>query len=216
MDRLNDFDNNQQIEINAHNMGQGNFYSSNDNENNNNNNQANIKKIKYDDFIKKSSAPQVALMTVSLKLLSIIFFLFFNIFTSNEALVMITVILLIAADFWYTKNISGRILVGLRWWNNYDVDTQEDKWIFESKNEIKEPNIDRKTFWFSLYGFEAIWLILFIWECIMFNFTWAFLCLIALVIIGTNVYGFFRCSKIQQKKAGLIAKKLLEKYGRKK
>ena len=215
MDRLNDFDNNQQIEINANNMGQGNFYSSNDNENNNNN-QTNIKKIKYDDFIKKSSAPQVALMTVSLKLLSIIFFLFFNIFTSNEALVMITVILLIAADFWYTKNISGRILVGLRWWNNYDVDTQEDKWIFESKNEIKEPNIDRKTFWFSLYGFEAIWLILFIWECIMFNFTWAFLCLIALVIIGTNVYGFFRCSKIQQKKAAYLAKLILTKKDNKK
>ena len=215
MDRLNDFDNNQQIEINANNMGQGNFYSSNDNENNNNN-QTNLKKIKYDDFIKKSSAPQVALMTVSLKLLSIIFFLFFNIFTSNEALVMITVILLIAADFWYTKNISGRILVGLRWWNNYDVDTQEDKWIFESKNEIKEPNIDRKTFWFSLYGFEAIWLILFIWECIMFNFTWAFLCLIALVIIGTNVYGFFRCSKIQQKKAAYLAKLILTKKDNKK
>ena len=175
-----------------------------------------IKKIKYDDFIKKSSAPQVALMTVSLKLLSIIFFLFFNIFTSNEALVMITVILLITADFWYTKNISGRILVGLRWWNNYDVDTQEDKWIFESKNEIKEPNIDRKTFWFSLYGFEAIWLILFIWECIMFNFTWAFLCLIALVIIGTNVYGFFRCSKIQQKKAAYLAKLILTKKDNKK
>ena len=210
MDRLNDFNNNQQIEINANNMGQGNFYSSNDNENNNNN-QENIKKIKYDDFIKKSSAPQVALMTVSLKLLSIIFFLFFNIFTSNEALVMITVILLIAADFWYTKNISGRILVGLRWWNNYDVDTQEDKWIFESKNEIKEPNIDRKTFWFSLYGFAAIWLVLFIWECIMFNFNWAFLCLISLVIIGTNVYGFFRCSKIQQQKAALLAKLILKK-----
>ena len=37
MDRLNNFDNNKQIEINANNMGQGNFYSSNDNENNNNN-----------------------------------------------------------------------------------------------------------------------------------------------------------------------------------
>ena len=176
MDNQNDFDNNQQIEINANNQNQGNFYSSNDNENNNNN-QANVKKIKYDDFIKKSRSPQVALMTVLLKLLSIVFFLFFNIFTSNEALVMITVILLIAADFWYTKNISGRILVGLRWWNNYDADKQEDKWIFESKNEIKESNIDRKTFWFSLYGFAIIWLALFIWECIMFNFTWAFLCL---------------------------------------
>ena len=211
MDNQNDFDNNQQIEINVNNQNQGNFYSSNDNENNNNNNQANVKKIKYDDFIKKSRSPQVALMTILLKLLSIVFFLFFNIFTSNEALVMITVILLIAADFWYTKNISGRILVGLRWWNNYDADNQEDKWIFESKNEIKESNIDRKTFWFSLYGFAIIWLALFIWECIMFNFTWAFLCLIALVIIGTNVYGFFRCSNIQRQKAALLAKLILKK-----
>ena len=94
-------------------------------------------------------------MTVLLKLLALIFFLFFNIFTSNEALVMIIVISLIAADFWYTKNISGRILVGLRWWNNYDANTQENTWRFESKNEIKEPNIDRKTFWFSLYGFAV-------------------------------------------------------------
>ena len=207
MDNQNNFDNNQQIEINANNMGQGNFFSNNENDNN----QPTTNKIKYDDFIKKSKSPQVALITVSIKLLAIIFFLFFNIFTSNEALVMIIVILLIAADFWYTKNISGRILVGLRWWNNYDPNTQENKWIFESKNEIKESNIDRKTFWFSLYGFAAIWLILFVWECIMFNFTWAFLCLISLVICGTNVFGFFRCSKIQQQKAAILAKLIFKK-----
>ena len=207
MDNQNNFDNNQQIEINANNMGQGNFFSNNENDNN----QPTTNKIKYDDFIKKSKSPQVALITVSIKLLAIIFFLFFNIFTSNEALVMIIVILLIAADFWYTKNISGRILVGLRWWNNYDTNTQENKWIFESKNEIKESNIDRKTFWFSLYGFAAIWLILFVWECIMFNFTWAFLCLISFVICGTNVFGFFRCSKIQQQKAAILAKLIFKK-----
>ena len=213
MNNQDSFDNNQQIDINPNNMNQNNFVSNNDMENQNNPNEQ--KKIKLD-FIKKSKSPQVALMTVSLKLLALIIFLFFNIFTSNEALVMIIVISLIAADFWYTKNISGRILVGLRWWNNYDANTQENTWKFESKNEIKEPNIDRKTFWFSLYGFAGIWLILFIWECIMFNFNWAFLCLISLVISGTNVYGFFRCSKVQQQKAGVLAALILKKFGNKK
>ena len=215
MNSQDNFDNEQQIDINPNNMDNNN-YTSNNGINNEENNEGEPGKIKATDFIKKSRNPLVALVTVTLKLLSILSFLFTSIFTSNEALVMTTVILLIAADFWYTKNISGRILVGLRWWNNYDKETQGNIWKFESKNEIKESNVDRKTFWISLYGFAALWVILFVWESIAFNFTWAFLCLISMVISGINVVGFFKCSKIQQKKAGLIAKKLFEKYGRKK
>ena len=213
MNNNDSFDNNQAININENNMNQNQFISNDDG---NNDKQFGIKKDKLPDFIKKSSQPKIALITVSIKLLALFFFLFLNIFTSNEALVMIVVILLDAADFWYTKNISGRILVGLRWWNNYNQNTQENVWVFESKNEIKESNIDRKTFWFSLYGFAAIWLILFVWECILFNFIWAFLCLISLAIAGTNVYGFFRCSKIQQEKAALIAAMIIKKVGKKK
>ena len=213
MNNNDSFDNNQAININENNMNQNQFISNDDG---NNDKQFGIKKDKLQDFIKKSSQPKIALITVSIKLLALFFFLFLNIFTSNEALVMIVVILLDAADFWYTKNISGRILVGLRWWNNYNQNTQENVWVFESKNEIKESNIDRKTFWFSLYGFAAIWLILFVWECILFNFIWAFLCLISLAIAGTNVYGFFRCSKIQQEKAALITAMIIKKVGKKK
>ena len=215
MNSQDNFDNEQQIDINPNNMDNNN-YTSNNGINNEENNEGEPGKIKATDFIKKSRNPLVALVTVTLKLLSILSFLFTSIFTNNEALVMTTVILFIAADFWYTKNISGRILVGLRWWNNYDKETQGNIWKFESKNEIKESNVDRKTFWISLYGFAALWVILFVWESIAFNFTWAFLCLISMVISGINVVGFFKCSKIQQKKAGLIAKKLFEKYGRKK
>ena len=215
MNSQDNFDKEQQIDINPNNMDNNN-YTSNNGINNEENNEGEPGKIQATDFIKKSRNPLVALVTVTLKLLSILSFLFTSIFTSNEALVMTTVILFIAADFWYTKNISGRILVGLRWWNNYDKETQGNIWKFESKNEIKESNVDRKTFWISLYGFAALWVILFVWESIAFNFTWAFLCLISMVISGINVVGFFKCSKIQQKKAGLIAKKLLEKYGRKK
>ena len=39
-----------------------------------------------------------------------------------------------SVDFWITKNISGRFLVGLRWWNEVKKDGKE-VWIFESKNE---------------------------------------------------------------------------------
>ena len=167
-------------------------------------------KYKITDFYKKSSNPSVALMTVGLKVAALFFFLFLNILTS-EAFVMIVVILFDAADFWYTKNISGRILVGLRWWNKFDPDTQQDIWTFESKNEIKEPSIDRNTFWISLYGFTGAWLVLFIWECVKFNFVWGALCLISLAISGINTYGFFRCSKLQQKGALYILQKYMKK-----
>ena len=34
-------------------------------------------------------------------------------------------------DFWTVKNVSGRILVGLRWWN--EVKEDQTVWIFEAK-----------------------------------------------------------------------------------
>ena len=54
------------------------------NDDGNNDKQFGIKKDKLPDFIKKSSQPKIALITVSIKLLALFFFLFLNIFTSNE------------------------------------------------------------------------------------------------------------------------------------
>lgn len=42
------------------------------------------------------------------------------------------VILLLSADFWTVKNITGRLLVGLRWWNYVD-DAGASHWVFESR-----------------------------------------------------------------------------------
>jgi len=39
-------------------------------------------------------------------------------------------VLLLSADFWVVKNVSGRRLVGLRWWSNVAEDG-ETKWVFE-------------------------------------------------------------------------------------
>ena len=42
--------------------------------------------------------------------------------------------LLLAADFYYLKNIAGRRLVGLRWWNEVDTATGDSHWVFESQD----------------------------------------------------------------------------------
>ena len=44
----------------------------------------------------------------------------------------ITVILLLAFDFWTVKNVTGRLMVGLRWWNRVKEDGSSE-WVFESK-----------------------------------------------------------------------------------
>jgi hypothetical protein len=46
----------------------------------------------------------------------------------------IIVLMLVAFDFWISKNIIGRKLVKLRWW--YTVDDASggvEKWMFESR-----------------------------------------------------------------------------------
>lgn len=44
-------------------------------------------------------------------------YLFGGIFSDNYVFVAVVVILLLACDFWTVKNVTGRLLVGLRWWN---------------------------------------------------------------------------------------------------
>lgn len=114
-------------------------------------------------------------------------------------MVYLIIILLGAVDFWYTKNISGRILVGLRWWNEVKEDGKE-VWIFESKNEKTENQADRTVFWVSLYVNGGAWAVFFLYELLTLSVCWCIVSLVMLVFGGINLYGYFRCSKDQQKK----------------
>jgi len=57
------------------------------------------------------------------------------------------VIVLSAFDFWTVKNVTGRLLVGLRWWSEPRVDGN-DVWVFECKTNEKLNNaFNEKVFW---------------------------------------------------------------------
>ncbi len=62
-------------------------------------------------------------------------YLFLNWFASSFVVIFIVCIVLLAADFWTVKNVSGRLLVGLRWWNEIKEDGTNE-WIFESVEVI--------------------------------------------------------------------------------
>lgn len=66
------------------------------------------------------------------KSMALIFYLLSTFFTSNFIFIFVITILLLACDFWTVKNVSGRLLVGLRWWN--EVTDQGSQWIFESRD----------------------------------------------------------------------------------
>ena len=85
------------------------------------------------EMIKNSAHPTLCIVLLGIKVAAFVCYLLLD-WLAQEAVAYLVVILLGCADFWNTKNIAGRILVGLRWWNEVKEDGTE-VWIFESKNE---------------------------------------------------------------------------------
>jgi len=67
-------------------------------------------------FIKQSRHPTASAFHLLFKTLALVFYLFSGTF-ANFIFVNVLCILLLAFDFWTVKNVTGRLLVGLRWWN---------------------------------------------------------------------------------------------------
>lgn len=126
-------------------------------------------------------------------------FLFYKLLGMNFETTFIVCTLSLAFDFWVVKNLSGRILVGLRWWNEQKEDGSSE-WRFESHPDGREgvKPVDSRIFWTGLYAAPAIWLVAGILELLSLSFTWLLICAVGVALQGANVYGYIRCSRSQQ------------------
>jgi hypothetical protein len=80
-----------------------------------------------------------------------------------------------AFDFWTVKNVTGRLLVGLRWWSDYD-EKGEEVWKFESfGSEYKSNSVDKAFFWTGQAGSTAAWLAFFLIKLLSFSPFWVML-----------------------------------------
>ncbi|QLG71246.1 hypothetical protein HG535_0B02850 [Zygotorulaspora mrakii] len=147
--------------------------------------------------ILKSSHPLMLLLHLIGKAAPIVFYLIGSFFLNFTAQ-FILVVLLLAFDFYFTKNISGRKLVQLRWW--YDPSTKTtETFTFESyKQYAPGPpinSIDAKLFWWSTYLVPVIWMVFGIFCILGFKIFYLLLVMVAAVLTGMNAYGFRNCDK---------------------
>ena len=68
---------------------------------------------------------------VGFKAAGLFSFIFLNAFIGEEIITFVVVVLFAAFDFWTVKNITGRLLVNLRWHSEVD-DFGNERYIYES------------------------------------------------------------------------------------
>lgn len=100
---------------------------------------------KQDTSILAQSSHPIALIFLYLfRSLAMGVYLLCGFLSGGYVLSTVIVVLLLSADFWTVRNVSGRVLVGLRFWNQVDEDGTS-YWVFESRDpSIPSNQVDSK------------------------------------------------------------------------
>ena len=140
--------------------------------------------------------------------IALIFYLFCSWFTTAFIAPVVGLLTLFAIDFWLVKNISGRLLVGLRWWNSIDPQTGASKWVFESAASgdgnagIDGPISSRaraarrsaaRLFWLGLLIFPVLWALLVLVAIFSLKLAWCLVAACGCLSGSVNAYGYLRC-----------------------
>ena len=122
-------------------------------------------------------------------------------FSLQYVTTFVIVVLLLSADFWMVKNVSGRLLVGLRWWNRVNADTGETEWIYESApSSSNVAAVDKSIFWGALYAAPLIWGACGIGAFVTLSWDWLLVHSVAAGLTGANLVGYLNCSSEAKKR----------------
>jgi hypothetical protein len=149
----------------------------------------------FDDNTNKIKNPFVTIFHIFFKISALTVYLLCGIVSDSFISSFVTTTLLLSLDFWTVKNITGRIMVGLRWWN-YINDDGKSVWVFESRKPDQHHNTSTtevRIFWAALVAAPLMWALFFLVALFKFSFSWLVLVLIGLTLSGSNLLGYLRC-----------------------
>ncbi|NWW72765.1 TV23B protein, partial [Climacteris rufus] len=172
---------------------------------------------------------------------AIVVYLLCELLTSSFIACMVTIILLLSCDFWAVKNVTGRLMVGLRWWNQVDDDGRSH-WVFEARKGSAQggktsSEAESRIFWLGLITCPMIWVIFAFSALFSFKVKWLvspslgsaaglplskvplgdFISLSQAVVVmgvvlqGANLYGYIRCKVGSRKNLTSMATNYLGK-----
>ncbi|KAG9477107.1 hypothetical protein GDO78_002482, partial [Eleutherodactylus coqui] len=143
---------------------------------------------------------------------AIVAYLFCDWFSKSFVTCFVTILLLLSFDFWSVKNVTGRLLVGLRWWNQIDEDGKSH-WIFEAKkappNNSTSTEVEARIFWLGLIICPMIWTVFFFSTLFSLKLKWLALVIAGISLQSANLYGYLHCKTGGQQNVGKTASRFL-------
>uniref|UniRef100_A0A671RYG9 Golgi apparatus membrane protein TVP23 homolog n=1 Tax=Sinocyclocheilus anshuiensis TaxID=1608454 RepID=A0A671RYG9_9TELE len=148
---------------------------------------------------KRIKHPMASFFHLFFRVSAVLVYLLCGSFGGSFIACMVTIILLLSCDFWTVKNITGRLMVGLRWWNQVD-DDGKSRWVFESRkasgsqsSASRSSNAESRIFWLGLIICPVVWVIFAFFALISFKIKWLAVVIMGVVLQGANLYGYVRC-----------------------
>ena len=143
--------------------------------------------------------PIAATFHLLFKCLALAMYLVLYLIVKNFVVSFVFITLALAFDFWTTKNVTGRLMVGLRWWNEVKEDGSS-VWRFESlpdKDKARLDPVESMIFWGALFIAPCVWIACFILAVMSMppEVDWAVLTFIGIVLSCVNVAGYVKCAR---------------------
>ncbi|XP_060620497.1 Golgi apparatus membrane protein TVP23 homolog C isoform X2 [Anolis sagrei] len=136
---------------------------------------------------------------------ALIVYLLCELLSSSYIACMVTIILLLSCDFWAVKNITGRLMVGLRWWNQIDEDGKSH-WVFEARKGKKATSeAESRIFWLGLITCPLLWVVFAFSALFSFKVKWLAIVIMGVTLQGANLYGYIRCKVGSRKNLTSVA-----------
>ncbi|KAM3147676.1 Eukaryotic protein of unknown function (DUF846) [Paramecium bursaria] len=172
---------------------------------NQNNDSIPLESSNYD--LSRAGHPKACVFTFLFKLIALVIYLLLS---SSQILCYILVIVFSSLDFWTVKNITGRLLVGLKW-ETVDLDNGKSDLKFFSRDNFSINQVDAAFFWSSQVGFTIAWTVFGIKNLFGFSIFWLSLIAIVFSLLFTNLWGFYKCRGQHKAKMDKLQKDLKTK-----
>ncbi|TNY21640.1 DUF846-domain-containing protein [Rhodotorula diobovata] len=163
----------------------------------------------------QSAHPVALFFLYAFRCAAIATYLLCGFFVESYVFSTVLVVVLLSLDFWTVRNVSGRVLVGLRFWNQVD-DDGTSFWVFESRSPEQPANaVDAKMFWIAMYSFPAAWILLLFVGLLKFNISFLPIVMLALVFNVTNTVGYTYADRDAKRRwaTGMAAQGMLGQVG---
>ncbi|KRZ20449.1 Protein NRDE2 -like protein [Trichinella pseudospiralis] len=142
---------------------------------------------------KRRRQPAVVAFHYLFRTIALLVYMFSEWVSGSFIISCLSIIIFSSLDFWTVKNITGRKLVRLRWWNVVD-ENGNSVWKFEAKQDPDNINpVESQFFWAGLLVFPLLWIIFILVTFFTLKWNWMMICMFALSMTGTNLYGYLRC-----------------------